>query len=203
MRLFVAIDIPPEIQGELERRTAALRSSLPKARWVKPRAMHLTLVFLGETGEERLPALHRELRTAFAAGEPMTITVGVPPEAGQRHVIGAFPPRGRRRVLWAGIEADGDLGGLQARVADAVERAAGVEVERRPYHPHLTLARCKPPWSPAAVERLAADFGAEPVGSFSADHGSLIASELLPTGARYRTLESYPLGRRPTDGAAP
>ena len=202
MRLFVAIDVPSEIRRELERRTAAIRAGLPKARWVKPRAMHLTLVFLGETGEERLPALHRELGAAFAAGEPMTITVGVPPEVGQRHVIGAFPARGRRRVLWAGVDADGDLGGLQARVADAVARAAGVEVERRPYHPHLTLARCKPPWSPAVVERLAADFGEEPAGSFSADHGSLIASELLPSGARYRTLESYPLGRRP-DGAAP
>ncbi len=195
MRLFVAIEIPSEIRLELERRTKALRSDLPKARWVKPGAMHLTLVFLGDTDEGRLPELHRELGVAFAAGKPMAITIAVPPEAGQRNTIGAFPTRGRRRVLWTGVEAAGDLGGLQTRVADAVERAAGIEVERRPYHPHLTLARCKPPWSPAAVERLAAGFGEKSAGSFSADHGSLVASELLPSGARYRTLERYPLGR--------
>ncbi len=111
-----------------------------------------------------------------------------------RECIGAFPPRGRKRVLWTGVEAAGDLGGLQTRVADAVERAAGIEVERRPYHPHLTLARCKPPWSPAAIERLAVDFGEQPAGSFSADHGSMVASELRPSGARYRTLKNYPLG---------
>lgn len=185
MRLFVAIEVPSEICLELERRTLALRSSLPRARWVKSGAMHLTLVFLGETDERRLPELHRELAAAFGAGEPMTLTIAE---------IGAFPPRGRKRVLWTGIEADGDLGELQARVAGAVERAAGVEVERRPYHPHLTLARCKPPWAPAAVDRLAVDIGTEPLGDFVAEHGSLIKSELTPTGARYRTLEKYPLG---------
>ncbi len=194
MRLFVAIEVPSEIRLELERRISRLRASgatgnlrprLPKARWVRPEAMHLTLAFLGETDPERLPELHRELGAAFAAGEPMALEV-----AG----TGAFPPRGRKRVLWTGVEAAGDLGGLQARVAEAVERAAGVEVERRPYHPHLTLARCKPPWPPSAVERFAGDFGEEPAGSFTAERGSLIASELHPRGARYRTVESYPLG---------
>ena len=188
MRLFVAIEVPSNIQHELERRVGAARPSSPKARWVKAKAMHLTLVFLGDTDPEKLPALHRELGAAFAAGEPMTLTV-----AG----VGAFPLRGRKRVLWAGVDAEGDVGGLQARVAEAVERAAGVEVERRPFHPHLTLARCKPPWPPSAVERLAATFGDAPVGSFTADHGSLIASELRPSGARYTTIETYPLGVAP------
>lgn len=185
MRLFVAIEIPSEIQRELERRAGVARSSVPKARWVRAEAMHLTLVFLGDTEEEKLPALHRELGTAFAATSPMTLTV-----AG----VGAFPPRGRKRVLWTGVDADGDLGGLQARVAEAVERAAEIEVDRRPYHPHLTLARCKPPWPPAAVERLASSFGDAPAGSFIAERGSLIASELRPSGARYTTVETYPLG---------
>ncbi len=185
MRLFVAIEIPSEIRLELERRTVAARLGLPKARWVKPRAMHLTLVFLGETGEQKLPELHRELGAAFAAGESMALRI-----AG----TGAFPPRGRKRVLWTGVETAGDLGGLQARVAEAVERAAGVEPDRRPYYPHLTLARCKPPWPPAAVERFATAFGEAPAGSFTADRGSLIASELLPSGARYLTVETYPLG---------
>ncbi len=185
MRLFVAIDIPSEIRLDLERRALESRRGRPKARWVKPRAMHLTLVFLGETPEQRLPALHRELGEAFAAGEPIQLTIVGP---------GAFPPRGRKRVLWAGIEAEGDLGGLQARVAEAVERAAGIESERRPYHAHLTLARCKPPWSPAEVERWAETFGDRSAGTFTADRGSLIASQLTPSGARYLTVESYPLG---------
>ncbi len=194
LRLFVAIEIPSEIRRELDRRivrlrasgaTRSVRTTLPKARWLKPEAMHLTLVFLGDTAPELLPDLNRELRGAFAAGEPMELTLAE---------VGAFPPRGRKRVLWAGVEAAGDLGGLQARVAEAVERSAGIEVDRRPYHPHLTLGRCKPPWPPAAAERLAAAFGDEPAGVFTADRGSLIASELHRSGARYRTLESYPLG---------
>ncbi len=185
MRLFVAIEIPSEIRLELERRSLPARPNLPRARWLRPQAMHLTLAFLGDTDPEVLPQLHRELRRAFAAGEPMALTMAE---------VGAFPPRGRKRVLWVGVEAEGDLGGLQARVAEAVEQAAGIEVERRPYHPHLTLGRCKPPWPPAAVARLAAAFGEQPAGAFTAERGSLIASELHRSGARYSTVETYPLG---------
>jgi len=106
---------------------------------------------------------------------------------------GGFPPRGRRRVVWAGVETEGEIGRLQRRVAEAVERAAEIEADRRPYHPHLTLARCKPPWSRAAVERLTAAFGSDPVASFRADRVSLVESELRRSGGRYRTVAAYPL----------
>lgn len=185
MRLFVAFEVPPEVREALDRRTRQARNRLPKARWVRPEAVHLTLVFLGETDPERLPALHRELGAACAAGAPMALRV-----AG----VGAFPPRGRRRVVWIGVETEGPIGDLQRRVAEAVERATGLEPERRPFHPHLTLARCRPPWPPAAVERLATGFGAEPAGAFTARRASLISSQLHPAGARYTTVETYPLG---------
>ena len=183
MRLFVALETPAEIQRELDRRCREARPELPKARWVKLEAMHLTLVFLGETDPER-PALDRELRAAFAGGEPMELRIGA---------LGAFPPRGKRRVVWAGIEADGDLEGLHRRVATAVQRAVGLEPDGRPYRPHLTLARCKPPWPASAVERLISAFGPEPVGAYTVDHGCLISSQLHPAGARYKTVETYPL----------
>ncbi|MCP3961692.1 MAG: RNA 2',3'-cyclic phosphodiesterase [bacterium] len=181
----MALEIPPEIRSELAERCRAARGGLPKARWVRPKAMHLTLVFLGETAPESLPDLHREMGAAFDEGESMEIRIGG---------FGAFPPRGRRRVVWAGVEAEGDLAGLQARVARAAERAVGHEREARPYHPHLTLARCKPPWPASAVGRLIEGLGPPPARSFMVEHGSLISSVLHPAGARYETVETYPLG---------
>lgn len=187
MRLFVAFEVPAETRRALDACTRRLRRRLPAARWVQPQAIHLTLFFLGETDPDLLPALGGELRSVFAGGEPMTLRLGD---------FGAFPPRGRRRVLWVGVEADGDLAALQGRVAAATERALALDpeaAERRPYRPHLTLARCKPPWRAAAVEPFIAASASLEAAPFTIDHGSLIASELHPSGARYRTIETYPL----------
>ncbi|MEM7349684.1 MAG: RNA 2',3'-cyclic phosphodiesterase [Acidobacteriota bacterium] len=187
MRLFVAFEMPSEVRQALDEHTRAVRSQLPKARWVRPDTIHLTLAFLGETDPTNLPALHRELGAAFASFAPMRLRV---------EALGAFPPRGKRRVVWAGIGTEGQLVDLQARVAAAVEEALGdaaPEVDRLRFHPHLTLARCKPGWPAGAVERLTAVVGEPAIVPFTVEHGSLVASELRPEGPRYRTIETYPL----------
>ncbi len=186
MRLFVALEVPPEVRRELDRRSRDLRAGLPKARWVRPEAMHLTLAFLGETDGERLPGLFEELAAAFRPGAAMELRV-----AG----FGAFPPRGRVRVLWAGVETAGDLAGRQRRVVDAVGRALGAPLEEagRPYHPHLTLARCRPPWPRPALRRLADALGSAAALPFAVADGALIESHLSPAGAHYEVLRRFPL----------
>jgi 2'-5' RNA ligase len=190
MRLFVAIEIPEYLRDELDRRARALRGKLPKARWVRPQGMHLTLSFLGETAPERLDELHRELAASCAESEAIGLRL---------NETGAFPPRGKARVLWAGLAgADGRpsaaLARLHTAVAAAVERAAGVVPDSRPFHPHLTLARCSPPWPREALERFLGDFGPLPADAFTVAEGVLFESELRPDGARYRVVGSYPLG---------
>lgn len=190
MRLFVAIEIPQDIRQALASRAAELRGELPRARWVRAEAMHLTLAFLGETDPARRPALERELAAAFASIEAFEMGL-----AG----VGAFPPRGRARVLWVGIEAAGDLEGLERAVRAAVRRSVGPtgdEARGRRFHPHVTLARSAPTWPRSEVERLAAAFGDAHRRRFAVDHGVLVESELRPEGARYRTLASFPLKSR-------
>ncbi len=187
MRIFVALEIPQTLRDELERRSLAARRGRPKARWVRPEGMHLTLSFLGDTDPARLPDLHRELAVAFASEPPIELEIGE---------VGGFPPRGRVRTLWAGIETvgGGDLAAVRTEVAQAVARAAGVRPERRPFHPHVTLARCSRPWPRAALEAFTAAFG-EPIAErFVVREGTLFESELRPSGARYRVVKEYPLG---------
>lgn len=189
MRLFVAIEIPDELRQALASRAEELRDGLPRARWARAEAMHLTLAFLGETDPERLPALERELETAFAAVEAFEMGL-----AG----VGAFPPRGPARVLWAGVETEGDLEGLERAVREGVSRATGAAKDaarKRRFHPHVTLARCAPPWPRPEVERLAAAFGDAHRRRFAVDHGTLVESELRPQGARHRALATFPLSR--------
>jgi 2'-5' RNA ligase len=187
MRLFVAIEIPGEARQCLADGCRGLAGELPKARWVRPERMHLTLVFLGDTDPDLMDALDRGLTAAAAGHAPMRLTVTG---------AGAFPPGGRARVLWAGLEADGDLEGLQRAVTAAVERVVGRLEDgkkKRRFHPHVTLARCRTPWPRWAADKLVAAL-AVPPESFPVAEVVLIESQLGPGGPRYRTLGSYPLG---------
>jgi 2'-5' RNA ligase len=93
--------------------------------------MHLTLTFLGEVADARVPTVI-EATARPVALPPFTIALGG---------LGVFPPERAPRVLWLGL-AEG------ARPAIDLERELraryldlGVDIEPRPYHPHLTLAR--------------------------------------------------------------
>ena len=95
MRLFVAIEIPEPVCREVKRRVAGLRDRLPRARWVDPEVLHLTLLFLGEVAAERVEGLATALRAAFAP---------VPPLGLRLRGAGTFPPGRPARVAWVGVE---------------------------------------------------------------------------------------------------
>jgi 2'-5' RNA ligase len=184
MRLFVAIEVPEGPREEIRRRLQAVRGQLPPARWVDPEAIHLTLIFLGAIDEAALPALSAALAGAAAAHPPFSLAlVGG----------GTFPPRRPARVAWIGVEAGPTLAALQADVSAAAVRAVGYEPESRPYHPHLTLARCPENWPRPAIETFAAAFSG-PVGEpFQVSRVALFESQLGKGGARYRVVEGFPL----------
>jgi len=188
VRLFVALEIPEEVRSEVERRAEAARRELPKARWVKPASLHLTLAFLGETDPSRLPLLSQHLAPAFAASPPFTLElVG----------SGTFPPNRPARVAWVGVEADPELPRLQQRVMAALVEAVQLEPDRRTYSPHLTLARCSRPWHRGEIDRFLRHFRGAMGGPFPIRRGVLFESHLGAGGARHRVVESYPLSDGP------
>ena len=102
----------------------------PKLRWVRPEGIHLTLKFLGNVEEHRVPSITDALAKATEAFE-LTI---------QPSGVGGFGGR-RIRVVWVGLEGDVErLAALATRVDEACG-ALGFERERRPFAAHLTLAR--------------------------------------------------------------
>lgn len=196
MRLFVALPVPEDVRRELLHRADPVRRELPKARWVAPETMHLTLVFLGNTDPELLPALHQELGPAFAAFQPfdLRLTGG-----------GTFPKPGSggrarpARVAWVGVDGGAELPALQERVVAAAQAAVDHEPDHRPFHAHLTLARCSSPWRQQAVEQFLRHFprGQKIAEPFTVTRGILFESELTPHGARHEEVASYPLGSGP------
>lgn len=188
MRLFVALDVSPDSRAELQRRAAELRRVLPAARWVDLSGAHLTLVFLGEVGEAHLPSLGRALDTAFASHAPMELQV-----VGG----GSFPPARTARVVWAGVAAPPGLAALQEDLALALADAVGYVPENRPFHPHVTVARCDPPWPRAAADRFAEAFADAVAPPFRVEDGVLMRSTLGRGGARYEVVSRHPLRGAP------
>jgi 2'-5' RNA ligase len=183
VRLFVALEVPEAVRREVARRMAGVRDRLPQARWVEPDKIHLTLVFLGEVGEDRVPGLVTALRQAFAPYAPMPLRLS---EAG------TFPPGRPARVAWLGLDAPDELASLQADAVRAAVAAVGHEPEDRPYRAHVTLARCASPWRRDAIDKFVAAFPGETGQPWVADHGVLMESKLSPKGARYRVVEALP-----------
>ena len=185
MRLFVALPLPEAVRVPLARRAAELRPELPAARWVPASNLHLTLVFLGEIEPGRRPALERALAPCFA---------GTPPLGLRLSGGGCFPPRRPARVAWVGLEPAPALARLQPAVAAAVAGSLERPPESRPYHAHLTLARCRRPWPRRAVERWERAFAGPQGPAFEVEAGHLMLSRLGPGGARYESVAAFALG---------
>jgi 2'-5' RNA ligase len=180
-RLFVALDLPGPERSELaawrDRAIAGRRDLRP----VAGEALHLTLAFLGYMPEKEI---RRIADTAFGA------VAGVQaPRLAARAVV-PVPPRGRPRLFALDLEdPQGAAVAVQAAVSDALEAEGLYTPEKRPFWPHVTLARVK-------RDRRAPPLEAEPpeLGVFQATDLTLYRSTLRPQGAVYEPLDRFRLG---------
>lgn len=133
MRLFVAVEVGEDVRSAVAAAVAPLRESL-RLRWVAPERYHLTLVFLGDVAEERVPAVSRALGSACAGVAPFELAL-----SGR---LGTFG----RRVLWAGLEASPALTSLAAAATEQLRPVVALPDDDRPFSAHLTLARSGRDW---------------------------------------------------------
>lgn len=190
MRLFVALDIDPEIRRRIGDFRDRMLPYAPDVRWVGPETFHITLQFLGET--EKRDAIRNALQQV--RGIPIGLTF---------HGTGFFPNAKSPRVFWVGIDADDTLQQLATKIGDALE-PLGFKREITPFKPHLTLARAgsgRP--RPVRGERSAAGLRVVGIkleeqapiefGSMTAREFFLYESKLSPSGAKYTKLNRYSL----------
>ncbi|HEY6808161.1 MAG TPA: 2'-5' RNA ligase family protein, partial [Gemmatimonadales bacterium] len=75
MRLFVALDIPADTREAVWRAAAPLRARAYPVRWAAPDRLHLTLKFLGDVSDARLPELRGALHEAVQGARPVPVAV--------------------------------------------------------------------------------------------------------------------------------
>ena len=173
-RLFVAIELPPQIKAHL----AQLSFGLPGARWTDDDQMHLTLRFIGEVDRFLFDDIRKNLfEVQF---DPFDLVL---------EGVGCFPTRGKPQVLWAGVERSEPLVSLRNRVERVVAQT-GVEPEGRKFSPHITLARLKDTPQSHLNEYLAEhiSFQTEP---FEVEEFHLYSSVLTSKGAIHEKEETY------------
>ena len=180
-RLFVAIALPDSIRADLARHARPLDG----VRWTPPEQLHLTLRFLGDLdgpAEDRVRERLRGIRV-----EPFILPL---------EGLGTFPPSPPARVLWLGVgRGHPRLFQLRQRLDDALI-AAGLTLDLRSFHPHVTLARLTELADPAlaAWAKSSRQLAAPPFRVAAID---LYASTLRPEGAVHTLQERFPLAGTP------
>ena len=195
MRLFIALELPPELRRAASAVQKELKPCGANVKWVETDNMHLTLKFLGEVEETGLGGIKQSLSAACEAYSPLRLGV---------RGCGSFPPKGNPSVVWLGLSGDLQvLARLAADIESSMEKR-GFEPEKRPFKPHLTLGRVRRPRGkkkPPAddlqrlreLKRSIAGLGGYKGPDFAADRVILMMSTLTPDGPVYEPLHTVNL----------
>jgi 2'-5' RNA ligase len=158
-RLFVAVPLSEPARAAVADVVEQIRRTEPEGRgvrWVRLDGLHVTLRFLGPTPEARVVDLAGALAEAALDARPFAVRI-----AG----AGAFPPVGRPRTLWLDMDRGVDELAALAGSVDAALSRVGWDADRRPFRPHLTLARADGvragPATVAALREAAASLAIE------------------------------------------
>jgi RNA 2',3'-cyclic 3'-phosphodiesterase len=166
-RLFVAIDLPESTRQLL----AGLDPHIRGVHWTEAAQMHLTLGFFGDVPEDVDVAL-REKLSGIEFGAFFLPIIGV----------GTFPQKGPPKVIWIGVgKAHPHLFQIHKRVQEAA-LAVGIEPELRPWHPHITIARCRDV-SAQSLRKFLQSNAELDAGMIRVEDFHLYSSKLTPGGA--------------------
>lgn len=175
-RLFIALDPPLEIKQAL----LQLPRAYSGARWQIAAQMHITLVFIGDVDKSQVPELIETLTQITS--EPLTLSL---------KGVDYFGSNRYPRVLYAAIEKNPALDKLQKQVYKAVA-AMDIELERKKYIPHVTLARLDRTPYESVGQFLEAE-ALFKTDSFSVEQFHLYSSKQTRAGSEYRIEASFPL----------
>ncbi len=182
MRAFIAVEISEAARTGVARLQEQLKTAGADVNWVEPQNLHLTLKFLGEIEESRVPELTAALSTSLQT-PPFTFTL---------EGTGAFPRTEHPKVLWAGINEGKEPLIELAREVEAACGRCEFPPEERPFSPHLTIGRVR---SPKGLNRLVQKLQAIEFqgGKTRVRVIILFQSVLSPHGPAYTPLAELPL----------
>jgi 2'-5' RNA ligase len=179
VRVFYALPLPAPVCGKLVPVAASLKRQYKGLSVAREDAFHITLFFFKEADDEEVEKLKLILDSPRLSFKAVTARFSS---------LGTFPQSGNPRVLFAGIgEGSGEVSAFYEKLKGLLAESNLLpEDAKRPFHPHLTLARNKfERIAPGDLKRTSL-----PRAPFLFDHCVLFQSLLKPTGAEYIPLKT-------------
>lgn len=181
LRLFIGVKIP--VNQEILDCQRDFRNNLKSSRisWVAPNIMHITLEFLGDTPESKIPALLEKLKQAAC---------GLSPFQSKASGCGIFGHPSSPKVLWIGMTEEKSWRNFHHEVTKEI----GGQASDKAFHPHLTLARFKDFGdSKETLENGLKKYFQHTFLETEINQFQLFQSTLTPRGPIYKTIESFQL----------
>ena len=181
-RLFLAINLPPEIKNQLFDLVLKLQKANKNKpiKWVSKDNFHLTLHFLGSVPEEKITSINQALEPIISNFSTLNFSLS--------NSINAFPDLNNPKVIFLEIKEsnNGQTIKLQKQIGENLE-GLGFKIDKRPFRLHLTLGRVKFKTSIQIpkIELQTSDFQINSI--------DLMASDLTPQGPIYSVIKQYNL----------
>lgn len=180
-RGFIAIDIP--FSHKINELSNQIKNSGTNVKLVKPENIHITLKFLGDIDEELVEEIEKTIRQSIKDISSFKIKlVGT----------GVFPNQRYIKIIWIGIRDHGELGKIANNIDEQLAKF-GFEKEKRPFSPHLTIARVKSAKNKEKLMEIVNKYHEAKFAEINVESIKLKKSELTPEGPIYTTIKEIKL----------
>ncbi len=178
-RLFVSVDLPPDLEPKVRDLQSYLRGTRADLRFTKPEQAHLTMKFIGDTPESSLKEVKESIDEASEAVGPFRVELGG---------TGVFPSRDYVSVVWAGVrEGVEELTLLHESLEESLVGRGLADEAEHDYVPHVTLARMNSGRGRTEVLGFVDEHDDVTLGSFEASGLRLKSSVLRDDGSVHTT----------------
>jgi len=130
-RLFIAIKLVPNASILSVYNSLRKELSYNKIRWVEPTNFHLTLKFIGETQENKIPYIIDIIKNTIDSYGKIKLDV---------NKIGIFGSSYKPRIIWLGIAENKKIDNLANDMINNLD-AAGFVKDTQNFVPHFTIGR--------------------------------------------------------------
>ena len=177
VRTFISIRIPEpsSLKGVLDD-----VGMIDKVRPSPLSQMHITLKFIGDVDERRIPKVVESVRAACRDRRRFDITLSG---------TGCFPNRNRPSVVWIGASPAEELTSLADEIGRRLS-SAGIKFDDKPFKAHITIGRCK---GPADLSGFLDSHKGEVFTEFTCSEVLVMKSVLSPAGAKHSVIERVEL----------
>lgn len=182
-RIFIAVKVEPGLELLKAFNDLKIKLSGESIKWTDIGNTHLTISFLGDTGEKRISLLTEMLAEKCSDIRRFEFTM---------EGMGVFRNFRDPKVIWVGVKKSGSLNQLNKIITEGLIEK-GFSVEERDFSPHLTLGRIRFVKNADAVKRALERYRDTEFQNIKVDEVILFESILMQTGAVYKTLMKFSL----------